>query len=175
MGGVSRTSEREKVGHLSSAYHVGGKTPIARCGDAARFATLAGIDQADVRLIVNPGGTNERYVDEHIHRAQKTVHDDNQTIFEEILNGAADVMITDRIEAQWQASRRPGLCLTMPGTLTYQEKAFLLPQDAYWLEFVNGWLGQQIANGTVAATFARHLDRCAGGNCQQMHAREVIE
>ncbi len=84
-------------------------------------------------------------------------------------------MITDRIEAQWQVSRQPDLCLTMPGTLTYQEKAFLLPQDADWLEFVNGWLDEQIANGTVAATFARHLDRCVGGNCPQASAREVIE
>ncbi|MCZ6459582.1 MAG: transporter substrate-binding domain-containing protein, partial [Gammaproteobacteria bacterium] len=171
VGGVSRTRDREKLGYLSSAYHVGGKTPIARCSDAARFATLAGIDQADVRLIVNPGGTNERYVDQHIHRAQKTVHDDNLTIFQEILDGTADVMITDRIEAQWQVSRRPGLCLTMPGTLTHQEKAFLLPQDAQWLDFVNGWLDQQIAAGTVAATFKRHLEE----NAPEVNTREVPE
>ena len=175
VGGVSRTREREKLGFLSSTYHVGGKTPLARCSDVARFATLADIDQANVRLIVNPGGTNERYVDEHIHRARKTVHDDNQTIFQKIIDGAADVMITDRIEAQWQASRRPELCLTMPGTLTYQEKAFLLPQDADWLEFVNNWLDQQIANGTVAATFARHLGRCVGGNCSEADFPEVNE
>ncbi|TNF90011.1 MAG: gamma subclass chorismate mutase AroQ, partial [Gammaproteobacteria bacterium] len=66
MGGVSRTLERARIGHLSVPYYVGGKMPIARCEDRRRFGSLADIDQPGVRVIVNPGGTNERFVDERL-------------------------------------------------------------------------------------------------------------
>ena len=60
MSGVSRTLDRARIGHLSLPYYIGGKMPIARCEDQSRFGSLADIDQPGVRVIVNPGGTNER-------------------------------------------------------------------------------------------------------------------
>ena len=48
---------------------VDGKTPIARCADKDKYATLAGIDQAATRVIVNPGGTNEKFARDAFKRA----------------------------------------------------------------------------------------------------------
>lgn len=151
MGGVSRTLERQRAGFFSVPYHVGGKTAIARCGDREKFITLEKIDQPEVRVIVNPGGTNEKFVDTHIKRAEKVVHPDNRTIFTELAAGRGDVMITDRIEAEWQAARNPQLCLPMAGTLTYQEKAYLMPRDIALKEFVDTWLSLRLAEGRIAS------------------------
>jgi hypothetical protein len=40
--------------------------------------------------------------------------------------------------------------------LTYQEKAYLLPQDPVWLAFVDTWIALRLAEGAVDAAFARH-------------------
>ena len=158
MSGVSRIPAREQQAYFTRAYHIGGKTPIARCDQAAAFSRLEAIDQAGIRVIVNPGGTNERFVDNNITRAEKLPHDDNRTIFAKIIGNEADVMITDLIEAQLQSSRHPELCMTMPGqTLTYQEKAYMMPKDSSLLAEVNRWLEEMATSGQLAKTFADHL------------------
>ena len=149
MGGVSRTLERQKRGFFSMPYHVGGKTPICRCVDRERFTSLAAIDSAGVRVVVNPGGTNERFVDSRLSRAEKVLHLDNRTIFSVIAAGAADVMITDRIEADWQASQNPMLCTPLENNLTYQQKAYLMPGDIALKAFVDTWLELKIAAGDM--------------------------
>ncbi|MGE0621370.1 MAG: gamma subclass chorismate mutase AroQ [Pseudomonadales bacterium] len=159
MGGVSRTVERARVGFLSMPYHVGGKLPIARCEDKRRFNSLAAIDQPDVRVIVNPGGTNEAFVDDHIHQARKVLHPDNRTIFQALADGEGDVMITDSIEVLLQTRQHPGLCGTMGQTLTYQEKAYLMPRDPALKTFVDTWLSLRLADGTVEAVLGAHLAR----------------
>lgn len=158
MSGVSRTLYRQRAGYFTHAYHVGGKTAIARCDDVARFDSLDKINHPDVRVLVNPGGTNERFVDEFLQQAQKVVHEDNRTIFAQLSEGSADVMITDRIEVMLQSQiHRDVLCATMPGNFTYQEKAYLLPQDDPWRSYVDAWLNLRQNDGEVDAVFARHL------------------
>lgn len=156
MSGVSRTLPRQRRGYLSAPYYVGGKAAIARCADAARFARLSDIDQPGVRVVVNPGGTNEIFVDERLQQARKLLHRDNRTIFDVIVAGGADVMVTDRVEVELQASRHASLCATMAGTFTYQEKAYLMPPDAPLKEFVDTWLSLALADGTVARVFEDH-------------------
>ena len=85
MSGISKNLERQRVALFSRSYHSGGKTPIIRCQDKANFSTLGQIDQAKTRLIVNPGGTNEKFVRTNIKQAQIRVHEDNTTIFDEII------------------------------------------------------------------------------------------
>lgn len=158
MSGVSRTFDRARLGHLSVPYYIGGKMPIARCEDRRRFDSLAGIDQSDVRVIVNPGGTNERFVDQRLVQAEKVLHQDNRTIFSALLDGKADVMITDSIEVALQARRNPGLCGTMGRALTYQEKAYFMPADPELARFVDTWLSLRLGDGTVNRVLDEHLN-----------------
>ena len=98
-------------------------------------------------------------MDQNIKQAKKILHLDNRTIFDEIINGNADLMITDEIEVKLQSARHPELCPTMPGrTLTYQEKGYLMPQDQRLKEYVDLWLALRLGDGTVASTFERHLN-----------------
>ena len=49
--------------------------------------------------------------------------EDNTAIFDEIVEGRADVMITDAIEVAFQTARNPELCPAMPGkTFTVSQR-----------------------------------------------------
>ena len=156
MSGVSRTVERARQGFLSDAYYQGGKTAISRCDQAQRYSTLAEIDQPGVRVIVNPGGTNEKFVDANIGNATKLLHPDNRTVFAELIARRADVMFTDAIEVAVQIRDSAQLCRATPDLLSFQQKGYLLPQDARLLAFVNLWLEQRLGDGQLAEIFKRY-------------------
>ncbi len=140
IGGISATPARAAAAALSIPYRSGGKTLIARCADAGRFTSLAAIDQPGVRVIENPGGTNEEYARTHLARAHIRLFPNNAAIFDELLADRADVMITDDTEVELQTRRHPQLCRTLPGTLTHADKVILMQRDPALIDAVNGWL-----------------------------------
>lgn len=158
FSGISITPERLQRAAFSVPYYFDGKTPIARREDAARFSTLEQIDQPGVRVIVNPGGTNERFVREKIKRAKLIVHPDNRTIFDEIIAGRADVMITDGVEVRLQERRHPELKGTMPEPFTRTGKAILLPPKSDLTPRVDAWLKPQLDRDQIVAQLARALE-----------------
>ena len=158
MSGISKKLFRQRQGLFSEAYHRGGKTPIARCEDKDKYNSLISIDQKGTRVIVNKGGTNERFVENNIQQASVIVYEDNVTIFERLLTNDADVMITDNIEVLVQMKLHPQLCGTMPDdNLTYSAKGYLINRDVIWLEYINAWLEQTRNNGTLEQIFKKYL------------------
>jgi cyclohexadienyl dehydratase len=161
MGGISVSLERARDATYSLVYLKDGKTAIARCDSASQYVDLASIDRSGVRVIVNPGGTNQRFVTSHIKNASVTTFPDNAVIFDEIAARRADIMITDASEVRQQVKRHPGvLCpVAAKEPFLYGEKAYLLPRgDQVWLEYVNQWLHLQLENGNFAAIAKRWLD-----------------
>ncbi len=159
MGGISISLDRQMRADFSIPTMVDGKAPIARCADVAKYGSLEAIDRPDVRVIVNPGGTNERFAKTYLKKAQVRVYPDNVTIFDEIVAGHADVMITDASETMMQHKLRPSLC-TVPieRPFQYSEKAFLLPRgDVPFKAFVDQWLHLAKATGEFDATMDRWL------------------
>ena len=148
VGGISVTLERQKKAAFSSTLDVDGKVPLVRCEDQARYQTVEQINQSSVRVVEPQGGTNEAFVHAYLPNATLAFHD-NKTIFHELLDKKADVMITDASEALYQQKRLPGLCTVNPTKyMQYGEKAYLLPRDdTAWKSYVDQWLKLSKATG----------------------------
>ncbi|WP_339541903.1 transporter substrate-binding domain-containing protein [Pseudomonas sp. JAI120] len=148
VGGISVSLERQKKAFFSQSLGVDGKIPLVRCADVKHYQTVEQINQPQVRVIEPAGGTNEIFARAHLGQAQIRLHD-NVTIFDELLAGKADVMITDASEARYQQKLKPGLCAVNPERqMQYSEKAFLLPRDdVAWKSYVDQWLHLSVATG----------------------------
>jgi len=157
MGGVSVTLDRQKIGFFSAPYMRDGKTPIARCADQEKFQTLADIDRPGVKVIANPGGTNERFDRARLHAADIIVYPDNLTIFDQLAAGRADLMLTDASETRFQAKLHPGvLCAIHPDQpFDFAEKAYWMAPDPALKAFVDQWLHLAIEDGEFDALFAK--------------------
>ena len=142
MGGVSITLDRQKKGMFSTPTMREGKTPIARCADRGKYETIADIDKPGTRVIVNTGGTNERFARANIKNAEIRIYNDNVTIFDEIAKGNADLMITDASETRYQQRLHHGvLCAVHPEKpFDFSEKAYWLQRDSALKAFVDQWL-----------------------------------
>jgi cyclohexadienyl dehydratase len=156
MGGISITLDRQKKGLFSTAIMREGKTPISRCTDAGKYQTIADIDKPGTRVIVNPGGTNERFAKANIRNAGITVYNDNVTIFDQISKGDADLMMTDASETRYQQKLHPGvLCAVHPDKpFDFAEKAYWLQRDPALKAFVDQWLHIATEDGSYRKIYA---------------------
>jgi cyclohexadienyl dehydratase len=159
MGGITITLDRQKVGLFSSPVFSSGKTPITRCGDEPKYETIAAIDQPGVHVIVNPGGTNERFDRAHLEKATIIQWSDNATIFDALVEGKADLMITDAVETSVQAKLHPGiLCPVHPNApFDHSELAYWMPRDPIFAAYVNQWLNLLDLSGEHQAILARWM------------------
>jgi cyclohexadienyl dehydratase len=157
-GGISVSLERIKVAFFSTAVLQDGKTPITRCENLSKFGTLADIDKAGVRVITPRGGTNEAFDRAHLHHATIAVFEDNTRIFDELIAGRADLMITDVAETRFQQKLHPELCSAHPEQpFVSSEKAYLLPRDVPLQQWVNEFLHMQQTAGKLDAVIHRWL------------------
>jgi cyclohexadienyl dehydratase len=158
-GGVSVTLARQKAAFFSTPILQDGKTPITRCENAAKFATLADIDKPGLRVITPPGGTNEAFDRAHLHAASIIVFADNTRIFDELVAGHADLMITDATETRLQHKLHPELCSVHPDhPFDFGEKAYLLPRDAALQQWIDEFLHTQMKSGELDAAIHHWLD-----------------
>lgn len=159
MGGIGVTLERQKRAFYSAPTLSTGKVPLVRCADKDRLQSVADIDKPGTTVIFNPGGTNERFARTSFKQAKLQLHTDNVSIFDEILAGRADVMITEAREATMQEKLKPGLCaVNTDKPLTYSEIAYLLPRgDIVFKAFVDQWLHFAKATGEYQRIFDKHF------------------
>lgn len=114
-GGVSWTAERARVSDPLPRYAPFAKVALVRRQEAERFRTPEDLNDPAVRVIKNPGGTNELWVNAHLTRSVVSTVSDNASIPARIANGLGDVMITDSFEACWYAARDVRLTVAMNG------------------------------------------------------------
>jgi cyclohexadienyl dehydratase len=149
VGGISVTLDRQKRAFFSDPYMINGKAPITRCENVQKFQTIADIDKPAVTVVENPGGSNEKFARANFKQAKIVIFEDNTRIFDEVLSGRADVMISESVEALVQQKMRPGLCAVNPTKpLQYGEMAYLLPRgDVVLKAWVDQWMHLAKANG----------------------------
>ena len=100
----------------------------------------------------------ERFTREKITRATIVLHPDNRSIFQEIIAGRADVMMTDGIEVRLQTGRYPELAGTMAEPFTRAGKAILLSPGSELTARVDAWLMQPVNRDQIAERLERALD-----------------
>ena len=101
IGGITITDARRETMLMSEGYLANGKTILCRASEADRYQSLADIDKPEVRVMVNPGGLNEKFANENLTHATIIVHQKNEEIPSLIAEGEADVMITEITEAPY--------------------------------------------------------------------------
>jgi cyclohexadienyl dehydratase len=156
VGGISVSLDRQKRAFFTEPYMVNGKAPITKCENVGKFQSVADIDKPGVTVIENPGGSNERFARANFKQAKIVIFNDNTVIFDEILKGNADLMISESVETKVQAKLRPGLCAVNPDKpLQYGEMAYLLPRgDVAFKAWVDQWLHLAKAGGDYDRTLA---------------------
>jgi cyclohexadienyl dehydratase len=156
MGGVSVTPARAALGDFSITVLSDGKRPIVRCADRDRYTSVAAIDQPKVRVVFNPGGTNETFAKAYFSDAKLQEYLDNRTIFDEIIADHADVMVTDGAEVDDQARRHPGvLCAAaVPDAFDHFDKAYWMTRDEALKAAVDAVLKKKLDAGDYQKALA---------------------
>ncbi|MFT5700971.1 MAG: cyclohexadienyl dehydratase [Desulforhopalus sp.] len=149
MSGITRNLSRQRQVALTDPYISVGKSPLIRIADKDRFLTLAEIDTKGVKIGVNPGGTNEKFVLANIKNATIVVIEKNLSIPAAVESGEVDVMITDNVEAMLVACKNPKLLAVSPDkTFTIDDFGYMLPRDDFaFLNWMNLWMHQMHTKG----------------------------
>ena len=149
--GITITDARKELMLMSDGYLGNGKTILVRAEDAEKYTSLESINRPDVRVMVNPGGLNEKFARENLPDCDLIIHDVNQEIPSLIAEGEADVMITEIMEAGYyvgQDSRLAAPLIYEP--FTRGQLGFLMPQGSGELcDYVNSFLKKEKASGRI--------------------------
>ena len=101
IGGITITEARLETMDMSEGYLCNGKTILCRKEDADKYKSLEDLNRPDVRVMVNPGGLNEKFARENLPNCTLIVYEKNEEIPSKVAAGEADVMITEITEAPW--------------------------------------------------------------------------
>jgi cyclohexadienyl dehydratase len=158
MSGVTVRPDRSVLGRFSVPVMTSGAVLLYRTGrfpegdSIARLPfseALSSFDRPGVRVAVNRGGHLERVAREKFNRATVRAIPNNASVREALANDAADVIVTDTLEApRW----REGLGdVAQFGPLTRDRKAYWIApgRDALARE-LDAWLLARERDGTLA-------------------------
>ena len=161
--GISRNFAREKVMAMSDAYGEGlfGKTILCRKTDAKKFKSIADLNKPTVRIMINPGGTNEKFARANFPNAKLIVHEDNADIPIQITEGNADLMITETVEAFSWVKREPRLAAPLIDKPFTKHSCGILMQkgDQEFLNYINFVLAEIRMDGTLEQLEIKYLGR----------------
>ena len=163
--GVSRNFARAKSMAMSDAYGEGlfGKTILCRKADAKKFKTVADLNKPTVRIMINPGGTNEIFARKNLPNAQLIVNDANAEIPLQIAEGKADIMITETVEAFSWVKREPRLAAPLvnePFAGTKHSCGVLMQKgDQEFLNYINFVLAELRMDGRLEQLEIKYLGR----------------
>lgn len=155
-GGITVTQDRAAIAEFSVPLVNDGKRPIVRCADRHRFTTISAIDNPGIKVVANAGGTNERFALANFSRATVTIYSDNRTIFNLLVDGRADAMITDGAEVDYQSRRHIGvLCpAAVRDSFDHTAKAYWMTRDPALKSVVDAYLTSALKTGAYDKALA---------------------
>ena len=151
--GITITDARREQALMSEGYFGNGKTILCRAEDADKYTSLEAINRPEVRVMENPGGLNEKFARENLPDASLTIHDVNQEIPGLVASGAADVMITEIMEAGYYVSQDERLAAPLIfEPFTHGQLGVLMPKGSEaLLAYVNSFLEKEKNSGRIEA------------------------
>ena len=159
--GISRNYNRAKLMAMSDGYGVGlfGKTILCRKKDAKKFKSLADINKPNVRVMINPGGTNEKFARANLSNATLIVFEQNAEIPHQISIGNADIMITETVEALNYIKMDKNLAAPLINEPFTRHSCGILMQkgDQEFLNYINFVLAELRMDGTLERLERKYL------------------
>ena len=151
IGGITITDTRRETMLMSDGYLANGKTILCRASDADLYKSLADIDKPEVRVMVNPGGLNEKFANENLTHATIIVHPKNEDIPTLVAEGQADVMITEITEAPYYVQTDPRLAAPLLNEPFNHGEIGVLMQKGQedLLQMVNNVISQMKKDGSL--------------------------
>ncbi|MBO7440248.1 MAG: transporter substrate-binding domain-containing protein [Bacteroidales bacterium] len=151
IGGITITDARKEVMDMSDGYLRNGKTILCRKEDAQKYQTLDDLNRPEVRVMINPGGLNEKFARENLPQATLIVYDKNEEIPSQVSEGKADVMITEITEAPYYIKTDPRLAAPLLNApFTHGEIGVLMQKNKpELLAKVNAVILQMKQDGTL--------------------------
>ena len=151
IGGITITDARRETMLMSDGYLANGKTILCRTTEADRYKSLADIDKPEVRVMVNPGGLNEKFANANLTHATIIVHQKNEEIPSMIAENEADIMITEITEAPYYIKADTRLAAPLLNEpFTHGEIGVLMRKgQTDLLQLVNDVISQMKSDGTL--------------------------
>ena len=149
--GITVTDARKEVMAMSDPYLTFGKTVLVTKSKEAQFKSLDDVNQPSVRVMYNPGGTNEKFAKESTPKAQLIMHEHNAEIPGLVGEGKADVMITETMEAVRYVKDNPKVAAPLVDKPFTENHFGVLMKKDYpdLLKAVNDWMAGIKADGTM--------------------------
>ena len=161
--GITITESRKEQALMSDGYLGNGKTVLCRAEDAEKYTSLEAMNRADVRVMENPGGLNEKFARENLPNATIIIHDVNQEIPGLVAAGEADVMITEIMEAGYYVGRDSRLATPLiHEPFTNGQLGMLMPKgNEELLDYVNEFLRREKESGRIDELAEKYIYQTA--------------
>ncbi|WP_299796920.1 transporter substrate-binding domain-containing protein [uncultured Maribacter sp.] len=150
MSGITITPERQTKAFFSIPVLSSGKAAITRDENSLNYNSIEKINKQNVRVIFNPGGTNEAFARANFPKARLILNDNNLDIFQKLVDGEADVMITDAVETLMQEQIHKELEAVNPNQpFNSFDFGYLIEKDAVFKTVIDNWLLSQQKDSVV--------------------------
>lgn len=157
MSGISITTARAQNFFFSIPYQPVGEVACVLCSNVQQYTGgLSSIDKPEVLVAVNAGGENERFDRANLKKARLVVVQSNGELYQTLLNGKADVVISDMVEVTLESKLSNGTsCVANPVPFNFVEKGYQMNRDLVWKNFIDTWLHIQVASGAWNRTLEK--------------------
>lgn len=160
MSGITITPERQTKAFFSTPVLSSGKAAITRDENSLKYNSIAKINKKNVRVIFNPGGTNEAFARANFPKARLILNDNNLDIFQKLVDGKADIMVTDAVETLMQEQIHKELEAVNPNQpFNSFDFGYLIEKDAVFKTVIDNWLLSQQKDSVVIKLLQKEITK----------------
>lgn len=160
MSGITITPDRKKQAFFSVPVYSSGKVAITRDENTTIYNSIDNINKKGVRVIFNPGGTNESFARTNFPKAKLILNDDNLSIFQKLVDKEADVMVTDAIETMIQERVHKELdAVNLQQPFNSFDFGYIIRKDSIFKTVLDKWLVARKSDSIVVKLLQKEIEK----------------